>query len=266
MAGQDLRPMGIGDILDVTFHLYRRRFLTFLLIALVVYVPYSLLAALLQMAATGQVAAGGSHAALALFIVSAIGGIIFLWVLVPLCGAAMVHNISASYLGEDISAGRSFARAGSRLLPLLGAQWLAALVIILGCFMLIVPGVIFSLWFLLIVPVVVLESKGGSAAMGRSRELMRDNLGKGFVLGLLVGIIGATAGGVFRAVTGAIHWPHPAIGIFLQTLLTAVVVPIQTAPWTLLYYDLRIRKEAFDLDKLADALGQSVILDPPSAP
>ena len=42
MAVPDLRPMGIGDILDVTFRLYRRRFLTFLLIALVVYIPYAL--------------------------------------------------------------------------------------------------------------------------------------------------------------------------------------------------------------------------------
>ena len=45
MAAQQLRPMGIGDILDVTFRLYRQRFLTFLLIALVVYVPYALLLA-----------------------------------------------------------------------------------------------------------------------------------------------------------------------------------------------------------------------------
>ena len=44
---QEFRPMSIPDILDATFRLYRDRFVTFLLIALVVYVPYSLLAALL---------------------------------------------------------------------------------------------------------------------------------------------------------------------------------------------------------------------------
>ena len=43
---QEFRPMSIPDILDTTFRLYRDRFVTFLLIALVVYVPYSLLAAL----------------------------------------------------------------------------------------------------------------------------------------------------------------------------------------------------------------------------
>ena len=38
MAMHELRPMGIGDILDATFRLYRQRFVTFLLIALIVYV------------------------------------------------------------------------------------------------------------------------------------------------------------------------------------------------------------------------------------
>ena len=44
---QDFRPMSIPDILDATFRLYRDRFVTFLLIALIVYVPYSLLATFL---------------------------------------------------------------------------------------------------------------------------------------------------------------------------------------------------------------------------
>ncbi len=48
MAVPELRPMGIGDILDVTFRLYRQQFLTFLLIALTVYVPYALLVAVSQ--------------------------------------------------------------------------------------------------------------------------------------------------------------------------------------------------------------------------
>lgn len=41
----------------------------------------------------------------------------------------------------------------------------------------------------------------------------------------------------------------------MNHLLQALVLPIQTAPTILLYYDLRIRKEAFDLQKLSEALG-----------
>ena len=59
--------------------------------------------------------------------------------------------------------------------------------------------------------------------------------------------------------TGLVPWPHPAVGVFFQTVLQAFFLPIQTAPWILLYYDLRIRKEAFDLQKLAEAMGQVAV-------
>ena len=51
MAAPELRPMGIGDILDVSLRLYRDRFATFLLICLALYVPYALLESLFNAAA-----------------------------------------------------------------------------------------------------------------------------------------------------------------------------------------------------------------------
>ena len=253
MAVPDLRPMGIGDILDATFRLYRRRFLTFLLIALVVYIPYALLMAL---AAAPQTGAPGVQS-VASHLVTLLGLILFFCVLMPLCSAALVHNISASYLGEDISAGQSYSRAAGRLMPLLGTQILAGLVIMLGYVLLIVPGVIFSLWYLVIAPVVVLEGIAGGSALGRSRELMRDNLGKGFVLALVLAVMAWIISYGLAAISARIPWPHPAMGLFVQYVLQGFLLPIQTAPWTLLYYDLRIRKEAFDLEKLAESVAQS---------
>ena len=59
----------------------------------------------------------------------------------------------------------------------------------LGFVLLIVPGIIFSLWFYVLVPVVVLEGVTGTAALGRSRELMRGNLGKAFLVGFWQGLL-----------------------------------------------------------------------------
>jgi hypothetical protein len=274
MATLELRPMGIGDILDTTFRLYRQRFLTFLLIALIVYVPYAFLIALIQPAGTPETPA--SHlqqqevvyqrdaqppsamaANPAVAVTGIIGIVIFAIVLLPLCSAALVHNISATYLGENLTAGQSYARAAPRLLGLLWTMILSMLTIWLGILLLIVPGIIFSLWFLLITPVVILECKSGSKAMGRSRELMRGNLNKGFVLGLTVWVFGFLFGLALGTLTSWAPLPHPAVRLFLNTVLQAIILPIQTAPWILLYYDLRIRKEAFDLQKLTEALGQA---------
>jgi MFS family permease len=276
--------MGIGDILDTTFRLYRQRFLTFLLIALVVYVPYALFLTVFQpaviapqpvvsapgenpfdfegqraMARRGQSPVVPNVAGLIFWLV---GILVFALVLIPLCSAAMIQNISASFLGENLTAGASYSRAAPRLLSLLGTQILVGLAVMVGFLLLIIPGVIFSLWFLIIAPVVVLEGVGGTSAMGRSRELMRGNLGKGFSLMFVVGILCAILGAILGAIIGQIPWPHPSLAAFVQTVVPVLWLPIQTAPLILLYYDLRIRKEAFDLQKLAEALGQPA---PPSA-
>jgi hypothetical protein len=278
MAAHELRPMRIGDILDATFRLYRERFLTFLLIALVVYVPYSLLLAsfpsfyaaprsaipqqsmdregqMQEIDPTPQISA-------APIVLHFVGLALFFVVLMPLCSAAMIHSISASYLGEDLTAGQSYGRATSRLLALVGTQFLTMLVIFLGMLACVVPGVIFSLWFLVIAPVVVLESKAGPSAMGRSKELMAGNLDKGLALGFVVGVLSWIIIFGLNKLTSLVPWPHASIRLFVENLVPAILLPIQTAPWILLYYDLRIRKEAFDLQMLSEALGQPAMGEP----
>jgi hypothetical protein len=137
----------------------------------------------------------------------------------------------------------------------MGTQILVGLIVLLGFLLLIIPGIIFSLWFLIVGPVVILEGVGGTKALGRSRELMRGNLDKGFLLQFLVGLLSLVFGFVLGMVLAWIPWPHPLVQSFFQTVLPVLWLPIQTAPLILLYYDLRIRKEAFDLQKLAEAMG-----------
>jgi hypothetical protein len=59
-----------------------------------------------------------------------------------------------------------------------------------------------------------------------------------------------------------VPWPHPAMAMFVASILPALWLPIQTAPSILLYYDLRIRKEAFDLQQLSAMMNQPA----PAAP
>jgi hypothetical protein len=50
----------------------------------------------------------------------------------------------------------------------------------------------------------------------------------------------------------------PALGLALTTLgyvLPLVLAPVVAAVITLIYYDLRVRREAFDLEMLAQQLG-----------
>jgi hypothetical protein len=295
MAALELRPMGIGDILDTSFRLYRARFLTFLTITLMAYIPYGLVMGIFQttfgltqqnpFGAGGsggiqgrilgmdgrfvfaQVGQGGQFEPQApiqfspgAIIAGSLGTLLFILIVMPLCQGALMQNISASYLGEDLSAASSYARAAPRLLKMLFAQFLAGLVIMLGCILLIVPGIIFAFWFSLVQQVVQLEDQGVLASLSRSRELMRGNFGKAFGLGIVVTIIGMVFSYVVGIGTLLIPWPHPFLPAFVNSVLPAVILPIQLAPAILLYYDIRIRKEAFDLQQLASQLGKPAII------
>lgn len=268
----ELRPMGIGDILDATFRLYKKYFVPFMVIALVAYLPYAL-----YTVATGviwpdpeiqvsdnptpeellRIMSAGSDAQR---LAGRVGDIIFGIFVFPLIQAGMTFAISAAILGETVSAGGALSRAKSRMWAVLGTQILVNIVVFIGFILLFVPGIIFSLWFMIAVPVVVIEGLSGSGAMSRARELMRENLGKGFLLGLAVGALTLVVMFGCGFVIGMLPLPDP-ISQGLVMILQAVVLPFSTAAIVLLYYDLRVRKEAFDLERLS----ASVRSEPPMA-
>jgi hypothetical protein len=263
----ELRPMGIGDILDATFRLYKTSFLPFLVIALVAYLPYALYTLGIGLAygppgaevdpltqTTQMEYPGGGEDVGTYLLLDGVGSVLFMIIVFPLAQAALVYNISGVILGERISAGTAFGRAAGRFLPLFGTQLLAGIVVGLGFLLLIVPGIIFGLWFMLVAPIVVLERMGGTRGLSRSRELMKGNLGKGFMLSIILTLLGAIVGYGVGLVLAIL--PLPAV--FFQVgllLMQAVILPIQTAPIILLYYELRVRKEAFDLQRLAETVG-----------
>jgi hypothetical protein len=114
-----------------------------------------------------------------------------------------------------------------------------------------------------VTPAVMLEDAGVLQALRRSRELSRGSarrilgllallFGIGFVLTIMVGEVVAA---VFDNRTLA-----NAIGGF-------VVVPLYppaAAVLTLLYYDLRIRREGYDIEMMAAGLGDLPAAAPPS--
>jgi hypothetical protein len=104
---------------------------------------------------------------------------------------------------------------------------------------------------------VVIEERGGLAALRRSWELVRGSFWRVLAIDLLLTILGAilTAGPVLAIQLAASLLPSFAIvtvaNNIVSTALNIVVLPLQFAALTLLYFDLRIRREGFDLELLA---------------
>src|SRR5439155_26533917 len=88
--------------------------------------------------------------------------------------------------------------------------------------------------------------------------------GINFVLTILVTIISLSAS--FSLNFAAALVPSVILVNVLNTLVTSalrmIVLPLQFATLTLLYYDLRVRKEGFDLQLLSEQLAARPLMQP----
>jgi hypothetical protein len=177
--------------------------------------------------------------------------------------AALTESVSETYLGREVSVGQAYRAILPRFLSLLGASILVTLVVWFGFILLVVPGVIFGLWLFLTTPSIVVEGRRATSGMARSKALASGNLGKIFAVGFLAGLISLVItlpttylGGMVTTLLGR---NNLMLGMFINRFMSVLsqilATPIGAAASILLYYDLRIRKEGFDLQMLAQTMG-----------
>jgi hypothetical protein len=255
--------MTVGDILDRGLKLLFGRLGTFYTINLIVMLP--LLAFQLAMPALGLVGTVDLVAVTA----SALVVLVLTLILVQIGTAAILHVIGKEFVDEPATIGAALGRAGSVFAPLLGTSLLAGLLIGLGLVACVVPGIIFAIWYAFVSQVVVLEHLSGGAALSRSKELGSGHVGRLFGLIVLLIIISViiflgTLGlqyvlppfsyttqpspfGPVKVPTGVIYSNY-AINTIVDFLFNALAGSFQAICVTLFYFDLRIRKEGFDLE------------------
>ena len=141
----------------------------------------------------------------------------------------------------------------------------------------VIIAVIICIWlffrlflnWLLVDKVVVLEAKGGMSALRRSKELMTANVGSGFgkkpkskgALILLVGfLLAAGFQMVFQIPMSVAVFAAPGnifvmtIGEILNIGASCLATVFTAIAMILFYYDIRLRKEGFDLRMMAENL------------
>jgi hypothetical protein len=291
----DLRPMQLGEILDGTFSIYRRHFALFMRLSMVVVwlptaiwvylqVRYSGTRAMEMFAAFEDHTLTAILVLLTLLVVSTAAGL--------LLKAGTIQVISDSYLGHDPRLAPALRLGAAKIIPLLlvalSKVLLLALIYVLGAIVVVLvvtlgrlagtavaillglAGGLGLIWFLVFVacgygittPVVVLEDLSSSFdAFGRSWELTRGVrlkvLGVAFVTWLisqfLPQVVAATMSVVILGASPAVQ---PFL-VALTSLLGILLAPVMPCALTLLYYDLRVRREAFDLQVLSQELGIS---------
>jgi hypothetical protein len=139
----------------------------------------------------------------------------------------------------------------------------------LGFLALIIPGIyLYGAWAVA-VPALLLEDKRGRSALRRSRELVKGRwwptAGVLVITSILTGVVGGVLGAMISVPINVfvdseiLHLIGTTIGQSVAALLTT---PLAAAVIVVVYVDLRVRREGFDLELLARRLG----IDSPSGP
>ena len=240
-----LRPLTLGELLDVSFGLYRSMFVPLLVVAATVHALPTLLGVYLET----------SEQMFSLWPLTLVN--LFLAVVLSSLGvAATTHIVSEAYLGRRIRAGEALGRAVPLMGKLIVISVLTWLLVSIGLMLLIVPGVILLSGLLLSSVAMVVESpRRATTAMARSWELTLGYRGKVFGTVLLAFLLLIVPIAAVEAIWGAVAPPSPSALVpqVLTAVLQVMVYPYVYTVVTLLYYDLRIRKEGFDLELLAGA-------------
>jgi hypothetical protein len=241
MSDTSLRARTTSEIVDAAFALYRRDFLQYTMVAALGYSPVLLLS--LLSVGTSDVTMGLTallSALVSVFSFALIAGLI----------ARMGSDV---YLGGRADVGTSVKRVIPRVLTLIGASFLSTFLIGLGFLLLVVPGLYMAARLFAVPLVIVLEQKGPIEALTRSGELTKGRMWHVFLTLLLVYTIflvlsiGLSLGATSLGGELATRIVSSVFGIFAYPVLSLVSL--------VLYYDMRIRGEGFDVEHMSRSLG-----------
>jgi len=251
-----LPERNLGDILSETFVIYGRHFRKFLG-----------LAALVQAPATATLLAPVENMAIYIIL-----NLISLFALVSVFGAT-IYAVGQHYLTDSVTVVDCYRRLAWRLVSMAMLASIVAVITTVGLVLVGVLGITpYSMILAVILmlgayvapalagPVVIVEGAKAKAALYRTFGLASQNALK--ITGhLAVYLLVALGLGIVLFVPFALFFPSGTDAmsrsfVVVSLIGPAVVVPpVVSIAITLLYYDLRVRNEGFNIEKLSQEMG-----------
>jgi hypothetical protein len=182
--------------------------------------------------------------------------------LLPFSTSANIQAAVDVARGQPTSVPAVFGRVLRRYFGIYAVILLNFLVALLIITCLLIP---LAAWILVrwsvAIPVMLVEGVGPTTSLGRSWNLVRGHWWRLLAIFIVAYLLTSTISSGVGALVGGLAALVPGLsadvrgGVFLTavTLSSALVEPVIPIVLTLLYYDLRVRNEAFDLDVLAAA-------------
>ena len=234
MATLDLRPRSGVELIDASFQFLRENFALLFTAVAVTYAPIAVLEyqAALDPTSTGL----------------AIIKTIVAWFFSAFAQAAVVSIVAARYMGEDITAADALRAVWARIGTVLLVTFVYGLIVGIGTVLLVVPGIYLATKYFASMAAAMVEGRDTNSAMDRSAALTDGSKLRVF------GIFAITIIIYFLLNWAVVLLAAAATSVAFATLFARAIMAV-TNPFlftlvTLLYFDLRIRREGLDLDFL----------------
>lgn len=300
MTALHLRPRGFSELIDATFHIIRARFKALATVGALMMIPGAVMSLVLVLrmpdlmtATPGTMPTLGREYWTMFALVAPFSFALFTFGI-----AALIAMSSGAYLGKEVDVREAFATARRRFWPVLGAFFVKWFMISVPIFAMLVivgitaggaaaasgdatmagamaggVGVLLLLAWMIVAPILllrwavstpaaVLEPIGPVASLSRSAKLTKGSKGRLFVLYLVFFVVAMVAvmtlgmlGGLVGAAAGSV-----VVSQVLGNVMSLAMYPVLAVLQTVVYYDLRIRTEAYDLELMAQGLGADAAL------
>jgi len=267
VTATQLKPRSATEIVDASFRLLRQSYVQLAAVTAVVLLPYIVLVALLgvDMLHPGRV----------------FGLSMVLIICAVLAEGAIVVAVSESYLEGTARVSDALATAARRLPGLIGALILRGVVIGVGMVaLLVVPAVAFALLLgknsgvligllvllciapliylilrtLFVTAVLMLEKTGAMNSVSRSWSLAGGQMWRVLLTMLLAWVIYGAVFTILSLGVNLVLARNPTVSAVVGAIIMCFAYPFLGVVTTLLYYDLRVRKEGFDLEIMTEQL------------
>jgi Uncharacterised protein family (UPF0259) len=242
MSEPMFRPRSAIEIVDLGFSIYRAHFGPLAAIWLALLGPFDVAGALIG----GEIGTA----------ISNLSGF-----MIPVAVGATVAVVSDAMHGRPVSIAGAFRQISGRTGTLLLVAFTQSILTFLGAILLIIPGVVVYCWvFAAPMTVVVERVNETTGAITRSKQLARGQfwhiLGTLLTSWLIFGVVLIAAGMGFALIGGFV-----TISETINNLVTAwaviLALPITGAVSGALYFDLRVRTDAYDVERLAQVLDEN---------
>ena len=230
------REMTIGEVISKTFDLYRRDFMKYLVVFLIVEGIIGVLTTLIA-TAFFLPSLSANPAPQTISSLSGIFGGLFGLIALSILISPVATGSATKMASQEIEKGQADLGASVRF-TISKLVWLWVLSIIVGVIVglgfvaLIVPGIILAIMYSLATPALLIENTGVLAGMGRSRKLVAHRWLKTFVLGLILVVIFVIAAIITRLISA----PFGFASSIVSSVLSAFYIPLFPIALTVYYY------------------------------